>query len=118
MLIIFYGTTGVVCLIVSVIPTDQAILMITFASFGKAMAAAAFNSSYTYTSQQFPTFVRNTFFLFVSSIGRLGSIISPQINLLQNLVWKPLPYIIFSSSSFIACLFVFILPDPTTLNYV
>ena len=65
----------------------------------------------------FPANIRNTFFLLVSSLGNIGAFISPQINLLQNLVWKPLPYIIFGSSSFIACVCIFILPDPKTLNY-
>ena len=117
MLIIFFGLTGVLCFSVTLIPISQTILVIVGASIGKAMAAAAFNSCYVYTSQLFPTNVRTTFLMFVSSIGRIGSMISPQINLLQTLVWKPLPYIIFSSSSFVACLLVFILPDPSKLNY-
>ena len=114
---VFIGLTSVFCLIVIFIPADQDVLIILTASIGRSMASAAYNSSYVYTSQLFPTSVRNTFFLFISSFGRIGSIISPQINLLQTLIWKPLPYIIFSSSSFIACLFVLLLPDPNTLNY-
>ena len=117
MLIVFFALTGLSCLIVVFVPNNQSILLIAFASVGKAMAAALYNSSYVYTNQMFPTNVRNTFVLLVSSLGRVGSIVSPQINLLQTLVWKQLPYIIFSSSTLIACIFVFVLPDPSKLNY-
>ena len=86
LLIIFFGLTGSFCLIGVFIPNDQAVLVIIFALVGKAMASAAYNSCYLYTSQQFPTNVRNTYFMFASSFGRIGSIIAPQINLLQKLI--------------------------------
>lgn len=89
------------------------ILLVLVALAGKAMASAAFNSAYVYTSQMYPTEVRNTLLMLVSSIGRIGSIISPQINLLGDLLLKQLPFLIFSLSSMIGCLFIVILPDPS-----
>lgn len=122
-MIFFLGTAGIMCLIVALIPKDvssdlsvNSILVILFASIGKAMASAAFNSGYVFTTKLYPTSVRNTLVALVSSIGRTGSLISPQINLLRKLVWEPLPYFIFSGSSLLACLLTIFLPDPTNLN--
>jgi len=129
-LIGFLGSASLMCLIVALIPIDSSImfnifnlnislnsiLIILFASIGKAMASAAFNSGYVFTSKSYPTSVRNTLVSLVSSIGRVGSIISPQINLLRTLVWAPLPYFIFSGSSLLACLFTIFVPDPTNHN--
>ena len=116
-LIINSALAGVSCICSALIPDNQPVVKIIFALIGKALVSAFFNSVFSYTNQMFPTNVRNTFFLLISSLGNIGAFISPQINLLQNLVWKPLPYIIFGSGSFIACLFVSILPDPKKLNY-
>lgn len=94
----------------------KTILLIVFPCFGKAFASAAFNMAYIYTSKMFSTRVRSTCLLFVSCMGRIGSVISPQINLLGDLVYKQLPYLIFSFVSFVGCIFIFILPDPSLLN--
>lgn len=80
---------------------------------GKILISAAFNMIYIYTSHFFPTRVRNTMLLFVLSIGRFGSLLSPFINFLGYFVHKELPYLIFSSFTLISCLFVVILPEPS-----
>ena len=81
MMIIFYGLVGVMCLSVVFVPQNSNegttfawnnVIIIVCASVGKAMASAAINSLYIYTSQSYPTGVRVTLLLFVSSIGRLG----------------------------------------------
>lgn len=94
----------------------KTLLLIFFTCVGKAFASAAFNSAYIYTSKMFSTRVRSTCLQFVSCTGRLGSVISPQINLLGDLVYKQIPYLIFSFVSFLGCIFIFILPDPSLLN--
>ena len=128
MFIIFLALASIVCLAVAIVPlkhsnsnenswTWNSILILIMASFGKASVSAAYSSLFIYTCQLFPTRMRNTLLLFVSSIGRIGSIISPFINLLSGMVWRPLPYLVFSSGSFIACIFVFLLNDPAKSNY-
>jgi OCT family organic cation transporter-like MFS transporter 4/5 len=129
MFIIFLALSSVVCLAVAIVPisldnsnergflTWNSILILIMASFGKATVSAAYSSLFIYTCQLFPTKTRNTLLLFVSSIGRIGSIISPLINHLGALLWERMPYFIFSSGSFIACTFVFILTDPAKSNY-
>lgn len=127
MMIIFLVSCGVVCLIVALLPSVSnkdgslswsSILKIIFASAGKASASAAFNSCYIYNSLLYPTNVRTTIVLFASNIGRVGSYISPQINLLQKLVWQPLPYIIFSGSAVLASISVALLPDPDKIKFL
>lgn len=126
MMIIFLTLSAAVCLLVALIPSSSnhesiswnSILKIIFASVGKAMVSAAFNSCYIYNSLLYPTNVRTTIVLFASNIGRTGSYISPQINLLQTLVWRPLPYIIFSGSSLLASICFFLLPDPDKVRFM
>jgi MFS family permease len=67
MLMFFLVSASVVCLIVAMLPYSSAsepsslnligILKISFASIGKAMASAAFNSAYVYNSLLYPTSV-------------------------------------------------------------
>lgn len=124
-LISFLASASIMCLTVVLIPLGNqsngiswsAILIILFASIGKAMASAAFNSAYVFTSQLYPTSVRNTLVSVVSSSSRIGSLLAPQINMLRSLVWGPLPYLIFSGASLVSCVFTFFLPDTSSLNY-
>lgn len=122
-LICFIAFASFFCLLVSAIPRDKpdettwrTVLTILFATFGKAAASACFNSIFVYTFLMFPTNVRNTLFAFCGSASRIGCLISPQVNLLRNLVWTPLPYIIFSSTAILAGFFLMFLPDPS--NFV
>lgn len=116
LLILTLGSSGIMCMAVAVIPKQAdsylytSMIMI-FASLGKALASAAFNLIYVYASQLFPTIVRNTLLAYVACAGRIGSLIAPQINLLGFMVWENLPYLIFSSNSFLACSCIFWLPD-------
>ena len=126
-LIFFLISSGVFCLIVAILPTSNnessgslsylTIFKIIFASIGKSMASAAFNSAYIYNSLLYSTAIRSTAVLFSSNIGGIGSFISPQINILQSLVWRPLPYVIFGTSSFLAGIFVLLLPDPDKIKF-
>ena len=124
-LIGFLAAASVMCMSVVLIPLDHrsmdgitfsTVLVILFASVGKAMASAAYNSAYMFTSQVYPTHVRNTLVSVVSCSSRIGSFIAPQINMLRTLVWGPLPYLIFSTASLIACVCTFFLPDNYSLN--
>ena len=130
--VIFLGMASLTCLSVALIQLlfsfspdatksivgeqPRKILLATATFAGKAMTSAAFNSAYIYASHMFPTGVRNTLLVFVSSVGRFGSVISPQINLLGELLIRQLPYLIFSFSSFLGCIFILILPDPFLSN--
>ena len=91
--------------------------MIAFTIIGRALVTASMICAYVYTTAMIPTEVRGTIFLVISSFGRIGSIISPIINHIGEKVWKPLTYIIFASSSFIATAIIGVLQDPEKLKY-
>lgn len=80
------------------------------------MASAAFNLIYLYASQFFPIGVRNTIVSYVTCAGRVGSILSPQINLLKS-INRSLPYIIFSGNAFLSCFLVFFMPDTNEIKH-
>jgi OCT family organic cation transporter-like MFS transporter 4/5 len=90
---------------------QDAILIISLISIGKFTVSASFNTLFVYTAELYDTRVRNFALVMCSCVGRLGSLISPQINLLGTIVWKTLPFLIFSISAFIAAVFNFILPE-------
>ena len=82
-LILFLVLSGVSCLLVAILPQEieenlefnlKKKFNILFALFGKAMVSACSNSAFIYASQLYPTGVRATFLLFISSIGRFGKI--------------------------------------------
>jgi MFS family permease len=91
----------------------NSIFIALFVSLGKTMISAAFSSAYVYTAVFFPARTRTTMLLLVSSVGRFGSMLSPQVNLLGHLIWAPLTYIIYSASAFLSLVCVFLLKDPT-----
>ena len=120
MLALFYLFAGLMCASVSAIPKPtksegaghwKSVLTLLFATIGRAMISGAATSSYIFTSQLYPTRMRGTLLFLVTCVGKVGSLISPQINLLQDLVWKPLPYLIFGVSSLFASIFVVFIPN-------
>ena len=119
-LMIYFVLSGIICLVISFIPRNKnlenkdkvitdAVVIIILVSIGKCMASAAFNTCYVFTAEYYQTNVRNFAILFVSCIGNIGGFISPQVNL-SKVLWKSLPYLIFSSFSLMGSLAIFMLP--------
>ncbi|CAG5058172.1 unnamed protein product [Parnassius apollo] len=77
---------------------------------GKMMSSFYFSITYLYTSELFPTYTRNSMHAICSSLGRIGSIISPQTPLLTR-YWFGLPSLIFGLTSLFAGLVTFLVPD-------
>lgn len=81
--------------------------------FGKFGATAAFTIIYIITSEVFPTPMRHSMMGVCSMIGRIGSMVSPQMPLLGQ-IWKPLPLLLFGVLSTIAGFLSLLFPE--TLN--
>lgn len=64
--------------------SEKSWLTIVFFLAGKFMASFSFNIIYIYTSELFPTYTRNSMHALCSSVGRIGSIIAPQVPLLVS----------------------------------
>lgn len=112
----YMSFSAVVCLAIGLITSELdmettaiKILVIILTIIGKCMVSASFNTCFIYSTEYYSTSVRNFVLLFLSSLGCIGSIIAPQINLLADLVWEPMPFLIFTVFAFLATLSGFVL---------
>ncbi len=64
-----------------------------------------------YTAELYEVKIRNTILAFLMCAGCLLSLISPQINMLEELVWEGIPYLIYASCSLLSTFIVFFLPE-------
>lgn len=87
------------------------ILSVILTLIGKATVTASYNTSYVYSAELYSTTIRSSVLLFLASFGRIGSLLSPQINLIGSLFWKELPFIIFFIIGLLSSLSCYILPD-------
>ncbi|KPP58271.1 solute carrier family 22 member 5-like, partial [Scleropages formosus] len=101
---------GAVILLVHLVPTDLPGVAIFLEMVGKFGMTAAFCIVYAFTSELFPTVVRNVAMGTCSMTARIGSIISPFIIYLGN-YYKYLPYILIGSVTVIAGLLCLLLPE-------
>lgn len=94
-------------------PRDLWHVRTVIAILGKGFSEAAFTTVFLYTTELYPTVVRQNGVGYTSFIGRLGVAVAPLILLLED-VWTLLPQIILSSVALISGLLAILLPE--TLN--
>uniref|UniRef100_A0A182SH91 Major facilitator superfamily (MFS) profile domain-containing protein n=1 Tax=Anopheles maculatus TaxID=74869 RepID=A0A182SH91_9DIPT len=70
----------------------------------------SFGVLYIYTAEIFPTNLRQSLLSMCSMIGRLGSIVAPQMPLLAK-VWKPLPMTLFGSIALLSAFTILEFPE-------
>ncbi|KAJ0033776.1 hypothetical protein NQD34_000883 [Periophthalmus magnuspinnatus] len=106
-------TTGL-CLFINIFVTQDKWLVRTIvAVLGKAMSEASFTIAFLYTTELYPTVVRQNGLGYTSFLARLGVSISPLIVLLDD-VWHLLPSVIYCAVAVGSGLVAFMLPE--TLN--
>lgn len=76
-------------------------LGVTLSSFGKFLAAIAFNTSFIYAADIYPTRVRNVGLGVCSSWARIGGTLAPFIAML-DVVGFAVPYIAFGVTALVA----------------
>ncbi|XP_028316683.1 solute carrier family 22 member 7-like [Gouania willdenowi] len=102
------------CLFVNMlIPKENVIIRTVVAVLGKSMSEASFTIMFLYTTELFPTIVRQNGLGYTSFVARLGVSISPLIMLLED-VWNHFPALIYSSVAVGSGLVAVLLPE--TLN--
>lgn len=104
---------GSMLLLTVVIPDEYNYVIVTLAMLGKMAITASYGTVYVFTTEQFPTPVRNVGLGASSMMARIGGILAPYINVTAD-IWRPLPLVILGALSFLSGLLSLYLPE--TLN--
>ncbi|KAG7228426.1 hypothetical protein INR49_007598, partial [Caranx melampygus] len=83
------------------------------AILGKGLSEASFTTIFLYTTELYPTVVRQNGLGYTNFVSRVGVSVAPLILLLED-VWTVLPQIIISSVAIVSGLVALLLPE--TLN--
>ncbi|XP_015907483.2 organic cation transporter protein-like [Parasteatoda tepidariorum] len=102
---------GIACLLMYPLPTEPTWLITVVSMVGKFCITCSFATIYVYTSELFPTVVRNLGLGTASMFSRFGSLIAPFARELGNATHPVVPQIIFGVLAFIAGLLVLLLPE-------
>jgi hypothetical protein len=113
-LVLFLTLCSLSILTIPITHQKYPLISLSAALTAKLFISASQALSWIYTSETYPTVIRSTGVGLTVSIARLGGVWAPQISLLSQSVWFPLPYIIFSICSFIAAVFAMFLPETRT----
>jgi hypothetical protein len=103
-----FSTAAVSLLVLMFIPKDKSALILTFAIIGQIGAYTSFVLIYLFTSEVFPTVIRNSAMGFSSTFGRIGGFIAPFV---VNIGIEWVSILIFSLLSFAAALVCCLLPE-------
>ncbi|NXP61589.1 S22A7 protein, partial [Chloropsis cyanopogon] len=96
-----------------IIPKSFPSLRSVVAIMGKGSSEAAFTTVYLYTSELYPTIVRQNGMGYTSFMARLGGALAPLVFLLDE-VWRSLPEVTYCSIAVCSGAVAFLLPE--TLN--
>ncbi|KAM6972600.1 solute carrier family 22 member 7-like [Aplochiton taeniatus] len=105
--------TGICIFFNIFIPQDMQVLRTVFAVLGKGFSESAFTTVFLYTTELYPTVMRQNGLGYSSSAARVGVAIAPLIIMFED-VWFPLPNAIFCLVAFFAAFMASLLPE--TLN--
>lgn len=99
------------CIAVNIfIPKDLWHVRAVVATLGKGLSEASFTTVFLYTTELYPTVVRQNGLGYTSFICRLGVAVAPLIPLLED-VWTVLPQIIICSVAIVSGLVSLLLPE-------
>ncbi|KAF5287122.1 hypothetical protein FQA39_LY16045 [Lamprigera yunnana] len=102
--------SGILCISLIFVPSDTRWLRLTLNLLAKFAISISISLSYVYTSEMFPTPFRGFLLSFSSMFGRIGSVLAPQMPLLETF-WEHMPSTIFGSVSLLAGLLSLLLPE-------
>uniref|UniRef100_A0A0K8SX32 Major facilitator superfamily (MFS) profile domain-containing protein n=1 Tax=Lygus hesperus TaxID=30085 RepID=A0A0K8SX32_LYGHE len=105
---------AVSCLIILVLPQSLPHLdwyRVCFATVGVTGTAVGFTTLYLYSSELFPTVVRNTGLGSGSMCARIGSMIAPFVASLAQVISPQVPAAFFGASSLTSALLCLLLPE-------
>ncbi|XP_007484011.1 solute carrier family 22 member 7 isoform X1 [Monodelphis domestica] len=77
---------------------------------GKGFSEAAFTTAYLFTSELYPTVLRQTGLGLTALVGRLGGSLAPLATLLEG-TWSPLPKVTYGGIALVASATALLLPE-------
>ncbi|XP_063077134.1 solute carrier family 22 member 7-like isoform X2 [Engraulis encrasicolus] len=99
------------CLLINIfVPQGLWVVRTVVGVLGKGLSEAAFTILFLYTTELYPTVVRQTGIGYTSFLARMGVAVAPLVILLED-VWKLLPSIVFCAVSVLAGLVTCLLPE-------
>ncbi|XP_075975244.1 organic cation transporter protein-like [Anticarsia gemmatalis] len=101
-------TAGVSLLVFIFVPNELRAVSLTFAIIGFTAAGVSFVQTYLFTSEVFPTVIRNTAIGFASMFARFGGFIAPFV---VNIGIEWVSILIFSGIAFCAAALCLFLPE-------
>ncbi|XP_029698734.1 solute carrier family 22 member 13-like isoform X2 [Takifugu rubripes] len=101
---------GVACLLVLAIPADLPVMVTVLGVLGKFFISGAYNASYVYTAESFPTSLRQNGFGVTLMCGCVGGIVAPLIRLLKD-YHSSISSLIFGISPIVAGGLCLLLPE-------
>ncbi|KAL7987299.1 hypothetical protein Chor_006218 [Crotalus horridus] len=93
-----------------IVPTSQGILRSVVAIIGKGFSEAAFTIVFLYSSELYPTILRQSGQGYCSFMARLGASVVPLVFLLDS-IWKPLPQVASFAMAVLCGSSAFFLPE-------
>lgn len=105
--------SGISLLLTTVVPTDSNWLIIVCAMVAKLAITGSYGTIYLFSSEQFPTVVRNVGMGVASMVSRLTGMLAPYVNDLDR-IWPPLPLVVYGTLALSAGILSLMLPE--TLN--
>lgn len=121
-LLVFFVIGGVACIIAGIIPfiykttklEDKNLrgeIVTAFAIIGKFGASGVFSLTFLYTSELYPTVIRNIGMGSCAFWARLGGVVAPQILALGDLSHKSISVIIIGVITLVASILLLLLPE-------
>ncbi|XP_059057425.1 organic cation transporter-like protein [Achroia grisella] len=107
-IIISFTVAAMSLLIFIFVPSNIETLMLLFAIIGLTGAYTSFVQLYLFTSELFPTVIRNSAMGFSSMFARFGGFVAPFV---VNIGVEWISILIFSSIAFVAALLCYFLPE-------
>ncbi|XP_055856207.1 solute carrier family 22 member 3-like [Episyrphus balteatus] len=117
----FMLLSGVFITVMNYVSSEFVTLQLMLYLLGKMTITASFQTLYFFTSEAFPTSVRNSLLSFCSMVGRFGSMVAPQTPLMAK-YYASAPALLFASCAILSGSLALFLPEtkdivlPSTLE--